>query len=245
MKKLKTLNDIFIKAFLNEVLPKMDLNEKSTLLDLGCGQQPYRYLYENMVGHMVSTDIDKRGSGINCFSDAHKLPFKANSFDAIIMCEVLEHLIDPKASLAEAKRILKRNGHIIITWPFIYNIHEIPYDFYRITEFGIEKLLKHNHLKVVKFMRRGNVIAVLITILCQLAMGLLEALKRIPFTGFIFKPLSEIFTFIIQSSLRIFFFILKKAKKLNLDIIGTGLAGPMGTLSLWTLGYCVVARKNN
>lgn len=47
-------------------------------------------------------------------SDAHAVPFKANTFDLIICTEVLEHVGDPKSVLVEIKRLLKKGGFAII-----------------------------------------------------------------------------------------------------------------------------------
>lgn len=47
-------------------------------------------------------------------SDAHKLPYKAKSFDLIICTEVLEHVTEPEAVLLEIKRVLKKDGRAVI-----------------------------------------------------------------------------------------------------------------------------------
>lgn len=47
-------------------------------------------------------------------ADAHKLPFNANSFDLIINYEVIEHLVDPEKALKEMKRVMKKNGFVIV-----------------------------------------------------------------------------------------------------------------------------------
>ena len=48
-------------------------------------------------------------------ADAHKLPFKNNALDLIICTETLEHVIDPKKTLLEMKRVLKKKGRAIIS----------------------------------------------------------------------------------------------------------------------------------
>lgn len=48
---------------------------------------------------------------------ADKLAFKNNSFDAVIMMEVLEHVIDDEKTIAEINRVLKPGGKFIVTTP--------------------------------------------------------------------------------------------------------------------------------
>lgn len=50
-------------------------------------------------------------------SDMHDLPFDDNSFDGIIMWDVLEHSIAPYIALSEAARILQTNGKILLFMP--------------------------------------------------------------------------------------------------------------------------------
>jgi len=49
--------------------------------------------------------------------DAHKLNFKTQSFDAVFMLEVLEHIYQPKNVLKEIKRVLKRKGYAVFLVP--------------------------------------------------------------------------------------------------------------------------------
>lgn len=48
------------------------------------------------------------------FADAHKLPFKNESFDLITCIETLEHLEDPKGAISEIHRCLKSKGRALI-----------------------------------------------------------------------------------------------------------------------------------
>jgi len=65
--------------------------------------------------------------------DALALPFSNNEFDVVILSEVLEHLSNPSKGLAEAKRVLKKNGRFLLTfpnassyWPFYPWVKNLP-----------------------------------------------------------------------------------------------------------------------
>ncbi|OQY90446.1 MAG: hypothetical protein B6D39_08270 [Anaerolineae bacterium UTCFX2] len=56
-------------------------------------------------------------------ADAARLDFDENTFDTVILGEVLEHLVHPEKVLREAQRVLKESGRIIITVPLGLNSH--------------------------------------------------------------------------------------------------------------------------
>ena len=51
-----------------------------------------------------------------------KLNWPKESFDAITMLDVIEHLTDPRQVLSEVKKILKPDGILVITTPNIYSL---------------------------------------------------------------------------------------------------------------------------
>ena len=63
-----------------------------------------------------------------------------NSFDLIICTEVLEHVANPFAAVAEINRMLKPTGHAYITTPFNFRIHGPLPDNWRFTEHGLRQL---------------------------------------------------------------------------------------------------------
>lgn len=68
--------------------------------------------------------------------------FEAGSFDAVFLMEVLEHVHDPALALAEIRRVLAPGGLLVLSTPFVFEIHEAPHDYYRFTEHGLRHLLR-------------------------------------------------------------------------------------------------------
>jgi ubiquinone/menaquinone biosynthesis C-methylase UbiE len=97
-----------------------------TLLDGGCGPGTITIDLASLVGpgDVVGIDVDQGQVDLACaqarqrgvanvrfeVGDLYALQFPDESFDAVFLHGVLEHLRDPVAALAEAKRVLKRGG---------------------------------------------------------------------------------------------------------------------------------------
>lgn len=93
------------------LIPKTCIPRK--VLDIGCGiTQPYRTSLEHL-GQYTGIDI-KKGPGV-VWMNAHRLRFRDNEFGFVWMSEILEHVKDPKAVLAEAKRVGKHGVCIFST----------------------------------------------------------------------------------------------------------------------------------
>jgi SAM-dependent methyltransferase len=117
------------------------ISDNALVLDAGAGEQPYRPLlkhvrYESADFEEVNKDYAK--STYVC--DLKAIPTEGDKFDYIIFNQVMEHLPDPKLVLKEFYRVLKPGGKIIYTGPLFYEEHEIPYDFFRYTQFGLKEL---------------------------------------------------------------------------------------------------------
>jgi len=75
-------------------------------------------------------------------------PFKQESFDLILLMNVLEHDFESRELLKTIGKILKPGGRIAITVPFLLKVHQEPYDFYRYTPYALEKMAGLAGLKV-------------------------------------------------------------------------------------------------
>ncbi len=72
---------------------------------------------------------------------AGPLDIAAESFDAIVCTEVLEHTLDPFAAVAEMHRLLRPGGRLLISCPFNFRIHGPLPDCWRFTEHGLRSVL--------------------------------------------------------------------------------------------------------
>ena len=64
------------------------------------------------------------------------------SYDVVILDQVLEHVKQPEAGVAEVRRVLRPGGYAIISLPFLIKIHGRPNDYSRFTEDGLRHLLR-------------------------------------------------------------------------------------------------------
>ena len=97
------------------------------VLDVGCGDGTYSKMILDMGNDVYGIDIrsdrveSAKQKGIKAkVTDLTKgLPFKAMFFDLVYAAEILEHIYDTEFFLQEAKRVLKKNGALIVTVPNI------------------------------------------------------------------------------------------------------------------------------
>jgi SAM-dependent methyltransferase len=134
------------------------------LLDFGCGRKPFENLFS--VSQYIGLDIEQTGhdhsySKVDVYYDGKHIPFPNETFDALFCSEVLEHVFNPNEVLPEIHRVLKKDALALITVPFCWNEHEIPFDYARYSSFGISDLLQKNGFKVLQLKKSGNFVQVL------------------------------------------------------------------------------------
>lgn len=124
------------------------------LLDFGCGAKPYKVLFSKCNSY-VGLDIQTSGHShenefVDVFYDGKTIPFEDGTFDSVFSSEVFEHVFNIDEVLDELERVLKPNGQMLITCPFVWYEHEIPYDFGRYCSYGLSDLLNRHGFEIVK-----------------------------------------------------------------------------------------------
>jgi SAM-dependent methyltransferase len=145
-----------IRDGLFKVILKIAPRIKGNVLDFGCGSKPYKSLFGNASSY-VGVDIEVSGhnhqlqdSKVDIFYDGKILPFPSDHFDAVVTFETLEHVFNLAEVLLEIRRVMKPNGLFLLSIPFAWDEHEVPFDFARYTSYGISDLLKKSGLEVVE-----------------------------------------------------------------------------------------------
>ena len=117
------LRHLFAYEFARNILPK-----NSLVLEVGCGEGYGSNLLSQYVEKVVGLDIDDKTikhasnkySSENCIFKTYngiKIPYKDNTFDAVVSFQVIEHIQDDENYVSEILRVLKQASPFILTTP--------------------------------------------------------------------------------------------------------------------------------
>lgn len=137
-RKVLTEDDYAISAtslMLRDYLKALQLINKcevDRILDIGCGLGGISRLVADLLSasEVYGVDMDSerlkvaesRGvKTIKADLNTDKLPFSSDYFDLVISNGVIEHLCFYDNHITESYRVLKKGGHLVITWPNLAN----------------------------------------------------------------------------------------------------------------------------
>ena len=144
-------------------------------LDIGGEKKFARGTFERPNQQMFCLNIASRYSP-DVVGSCYSLPFAEGSFSTVLMCEILEHLENPELALDEAFRVLRIDGMLVMSVPFLYRHHRNPADYQRWTHEKIwDELVNKRGWVVEVFLPRG---AWLATVLDMLTQGLTAVVPR-------------------------------------------------------------------
>jgi SAM-dependent methyltransferase len=136
---------------------KFRINPGDRVLDLGCGGGRHAFEAYRRGARVIAADLDvgelvpvnamfaalraeagapRPAAAAALSADATNLPFPDGSFDVIIAAEILEHVPNDGAALAEIARVLRPGGRVAVTvpawlpericWALSREYHEVP-----------------------------------------------------------------------------------------------------------------------
>lgn len=127
------------------IFKRIDLSDAERVLDLGCGVGAQSAHLLKKWPRLTVTGVDaspeqlvaaerllrvetrtKRFLPVR--AAAASLPFKDDTFDAVFICFLLEHLEDPLAALKEARRVVRKGGAVYCTEVFNSGVYMYPHN---------------------------------------------------------------------------------------------------------------------
>jgi SAM-dependent methyltransferase len=129
------------------------------LLDIGCGNMPYKSIFDHKVNEYVGLDIHNPLADIR--ADFLKARIPKSSYDTVLCTQVLEHIYDPNRCMSKIHSVLKKGGVVILTAPFMGSLHETPHDYYRFTKYSLDYLFKKFGFRIMYIHEQGNWISAL------------------------------------------------------------------------------------
>jgi SAM-dependent methyltransferase len=195
---------------LSAVLPSLH----GTVLDVGCGAQPFRSLVSPQATYLgIDTDAAKAHFGYEMpnttYFSGEVWPIADSTANVVLCTETLEHVLDTRRFLSEAERCLAPGGTLLLTIPFAARWHFIPYDYWRFTPSSLNHLLTAAGFHKVRVYARGNAYTVacykvmtllLLLLMPQTASKVAGLLLRL--AGLVFLPMFIVLAMVANLSLR-------------------------------------------
>ncbi len=174
-----------------EEIVKEKVDGEEVLVDYGCGAKPYEEVFAPYVKKYVGIDIEDGPNVDYVIPEDGKTTLKEGVADIVLSTQVLEHVPEPQQYLAEARRLLDKNGVLILSTHGHFFYHPVPVDYWRWTHKGLRKELETSGFRV----------EVLNGIVGKAATGaqfILDSVRPI-----LPKYLKAIFNFVMQKVMRI------------------------------------------
>jgi SAM-dependent methyltransferase len=219
--KVKTIDRYYHRKSLYVSLNNVLNHFSGKLLDVGCGKMPYRehILTNSKISEYVGLEIENALEYHSIlkpdfFWDGVTMPFDNNSFDVIIATEVFEHCPDINIILSEINRVLKPNGVLYFTVPFLWTLHEVPYDIARYTPFALNASLTKNNFNNIEIYSLGGWHA---SMAQMMALWVRRAIGR--------KFIRETITFLLLPIILFLIWVDRNPKEFNNGQMCTGFSG--------------------
>lgn len=155
------------RKFLDEALCTTQSHMTGAVLEIGNGRAIRRGRFTPPVGATVSSwkFLDRRAEvSPDLLADVTEMPVPSESIDTVVCLEVLEYVPDYLKAFREIHRVLKPNGGLVLSIPFLHH-SDSSEDYHRLTENGLKDALQKNGFFLEKFFTQGAALATAASIL--------------------------------------------------------------------------------
>ena len=118
------------------------IRNSNVVLDVGCGESPYRDLLAPTTYVGIDRKPRPKPGDLAAVADVMAIPLRGEYFDGVVCTEVIEHVGDERLLLKELARVAKPGAKLVLSSPFVHGLHEMPYDFRRLTSIGLATVLQ-------------------------------------------------------------------------------------------------------
>jgi len=193
---LKDIRYYFVATYRRKILDKLlEQNKhyyKGVVLDIGGRDRGKFKKPKDKVEKWIFADVEEKHNPDIILNVENMMNIASESIDVINAIELFEHVKKPENGLKECYRVLKRNGAMILSAPFLYPIHADPCDFQRWTKDKWEKELKAASFKIEKLEIMGRYFTVIMdmkkALINQLSLGMNYLFKLLyPFMDLLVK----------------------------------------------------------
>lgn len=162
-----------VRKLLQKAIDKGAPLFSGTLLDLGCGDMPYRqYLLDknDRIKKYVGVDVEfsqyHSDAKPDIVWDGKRIPVKDKAIDTVMATELFEHVSNLGEILSEINRVLVEKGLLFFTVPFIWPLHEVPNDQYRYTPYSLRSAMEKAGFRDIVIVPLGGYNASLAQMMC-------------------------------------------------------------------------------
>lgn len=209
----------FVNGFVKNVADSMP--KGGLLLDAGAGECVYKPLFTHCQYRAIDLAVGESRwnyHNLDYVGPLHDMPIEDETFDAVLCTEVLEHLEWPRESVKEMCRVLKPGGRLYITVPMAHREHQVPYDFFRYTSYGLKSICSNAGFSQVEVTPFGGL---WVRWAYELPRGMTIFPSARTFPGFMLLPL-RVFTRVLIRGLQSLFLWLDKFDQKKNDPFGWG-----------------------
>jgi SAM-dependent methyltransferase len=140
-----------LRRALEATLPHVAARRGGLVVDLGCGNAPYRPLFAPLAARYVGVDLPGNPEAELFFDADGRAPLPDASADVVISTQVLEHVPSPESYLREAVRLLRPGGALILSTHGYWMFHPDPTDYWRWTSSGLRRVVEAQGLEVAQW----------------------------------------------------------------------------------------------